>query len=259
MSLQGWFVVPPWPHLFWKVKKLSSDSGNEAAYLLAYISQQLSALSPNGTYIPPTPYPKYSPGLGNSFWLLSLVLRIVSAVSATLMQQGARRYIRLPQIPSQPRDRARVRGFLFLGILKYRMSRTFEAAGVLLHLAVFLFFAGLVTFISTIFKAVGPLPLRHHARAVQSTGRYQRTNDVLNHASQHPKCIRIPHGPTLDTIFKADLTPLRTPVWGTEEHETLDGVRDEQRRLSQLFLHRHCHGGCCVGRQREGSGALAPQ
>jgi hypothetical protein len=70
------------------------------------------------------------------------------------MQQWARRYIRLPQIPSQPRDRARVRGFLFLGVLKYRMSRTFEAAGVLLHLAVFLFFAGLVIFFSTIFKAV---------------------------------------------------------------------------------------------------------
>ncbi|KAN0130500.1 hypothetical protein V8E53_011586 [Lactarius tabidus] len=137
---------------------LFSDSGVEAVHLLAQISQQLTVLSPNGTYTPPTPFPIYSPSLSiilvNSFWLLSLVLSIVSAVSATLMQQWARRYIRLPQIPSQPRDRARVRGFLFLGVLKYRMSRTFEAAGVLLHLAVFLFFAGLVIFFSTIFKAV---------------------------------------------------------------------------------------------------------
>ncbi|KAF8264359.1 hypothetical protein EI94DRAFT_1593579 [Lactarius quietus] len=122
---------------------LSSDSGDETVYLLKQISQQLTAISPNGTHISPTPYPTYSPSLSiilvNSFWSLSLVLSISSAVLATLMQQWARRYIRLPQIPSLPRDKARVRGLLFLGVLQYRMPRTFEAAGLLLHLSVFFF------------------------------------------------------------------------------------------------------------------------
>jgi hypothetical protein len=137
---------------------LSSDSGDQTAYLLGQISRQLTALSPNGTYTSPTPFPTYSPSLSiilvNCFWALSLVLSLSSAVVATLMQQWARRYIRLPQIPSLPRDKARVRGLLFLGVLKYRMPRTFEVAALLLHLSVFLFFAGLVLFFFTIFKAV---------------------------------------------------------------------------------------------------------
>ena len=135
-----------------------SSSGDETSYLLLQISQQLTAFSPNGTYIPPTPYPQYSPSLSiimvNSLWLLSLLLSIASALVATLVQQWARRYIQLPQIPSVPRDRARVRSYLFLGIQIYHMSRAVEAAPALLHLSVFLFFAGLVIFFFTIFKAV---------------------------------------------------------------------------------------------------------
>ncbi|KAF8269478.1 hypothetical protein EI94DRAFT_1725110 [Lactarius quietus] len=145
------FIVASYP-------MLSSDSGDQTTYVLGQISQQLAALSPNGTYISPTPYPQYSPSLSiilvNCLWLLSLLLSLASALAATLMQQWARRYIQLPQIPSVPRDRARVRSYLFLGIKIYQMSRAVEAAPALLHLSVFLFFAGLVIFFFTIFKAV---------------------------------------------------------------------------------------------------------
>ncbi|KAI9438706.1 hypothetical protein H4582DRAFT_1814237, partial [Lactarius indigo] len=139
-------------------KKLSPDSGDQTAYLLGQISQQLSVLSPNGTYIAPTPSQTYSPSLSiilvNSLWLLSLVFSIASALVAILIQQWARRYIQLPTIPTISRDRARVRSYLFLGILEYHMSRVVDAAPALLHLSVFLFFAGLVIFLFTIFKAV---------------------------------------------------------------------------------------------------------
>jgi hypothetical protein len=148
------FIVASYP-------MLSSNSSDETAYLLGQMSQQLATLaafSPNGTYIPPTPYPQYSPSLAiilvNSLWLLSLLLSLASALAATLMQQWARRYIQLPQIPSVPKERARVRSYLFLGIQIYHMSRAVEAAPALLHLSVFLFFAGLVIFFFTIFKAV---------------------------------------------------------------------------------------------------------
>ncbi|KAH9047406.1 hypothetical protein EDB84DRAFT_486333 [Lactarius hengduanensis] len=88
------------------------------------------------------------PGLSiiwvNSLWLLSLVLSISSALVATLMQQWARRYVRLPQIPSLSSERARVRAFLFRGTSVYPMRRTITVAQALLHLSVFFFFFGLV-------------------------------------------------------------------------------------------------------------------
>ena len=134
------------------------SSSDETTYLLLQISQQLVALSPNGTYITPTPYTQTSPSLAiilvNSLWLISLLLSLSSALAATLMQQWARRYIQLPQIPSVPKERARVRSYLFLGTQIYHMSRAVEAAPALLHLSVFLFFAGLVIFFFTIYKAV---------------------------------------------------------------------------------------------------------
>ncbi|KAH9018713.1 hypothetical protein EDB85DRAFT_600337 [Lactarius pseudohatsudake] len=139
-------------------KKLSPDSGDKTVYLLGQISKQLTALSSNGTYIPPTPSQTYSPGLSiilvNSLWLLSLVFSIASALVAILIQQWARRYIQLPKIPTIPRDRARVRSYLFLGMTEYHMPRVVDAAPALLHLSVFLFFAGLVIFLFTVFEAV---------------------------------------------------------------------------------------------------------
>ncbi|KAH9054828.1 hypothetical protein EDB87DRAFT_1644897 [Lactarius vividus] len=139
-------------------KKLSPDSGDQTVYLLEQISQQLIALSPNGTYIPPTPPQAYTPGLSiilvNSLWLLSLVFSIASALVAILIQQWARRYIQLPKIPTIPKDRARVRSYLFFGMTEYHMPRVVDAAPALLHLSVFLFFAGLVIFLFTVFETV---------------------------------------------------------------------------------------------------------
>jgi Family of unknown function (DUF6535) len=80
-------------------------------------------------------------------WLLSLVLGICAALSATLMQEWARRYIQIPQIPSGQAQRARVRSYLFLGIQKYYMDHAVEMIPTLLHLSVFLFFAGLMILI----------------------------------------------------------------------------------------------------------------
>jgi Family of unknown function (DUF6535) len=70
------------------------------------------------------------------------------------MQQWARMYIELPQSPSIPSDRARVRSFLFLGMEKYFMHVAVETAPTLLHLSVFLFYIGLVVFFFTIYKIV---------------------------------------------------------------------------------------------------------
>ena len=70
------------------------------------------------------------------------------------MLQWARIYLNLPQTPSVPKERARVRSFLFFGMKKYRMHLAVETAPTLLHLSVFLFFIGLVVFFFTIYKTV---------------------------------------------------------------------------------------------------------
>ena len=138
-------------------KMLSPDSGKQTVFLLGQISQQLSGLA-NGTIVQPQSYPSSPPSLSiisvNIIWLLSLVLSTTSALLATLTQQWARRYLHLPQIPSVPSERARVRSFLFRGTVIYAIHYAVEIAPTLLHLSVFLFNIGLVIFFFTIFKKV---------------------------------------------------------------------------------------------------------
>jgi hypothetical protein len=138
-------------------KKLSPDAGDQTVFLLGQISQQLSGLA-NGTIVPPQPYPSSPPSASiicvNGLWLLSLMLSTTSALFATMTQQWVSRYLQLPQIPSVPRKRARVRSYLFLGTLKYAMHHAVETAPTLLHLSVFLFNIGLVIFFFPIHKTV---------------------------------------------------------------------------------------------------------
>ncbi|KAF8495878.1 hypothetical protein F5888DRAFT_503649 [Russula emetica] len=90
----------------------------------------------------------------NAMWMISLVLSITSALMATLLQQWARRYVETPKVPSEPNDRARVRWFLFDGTEVYHMRLLVEIAPTLLHLSVYLFFAGLVITFHTIHPKV---------------------------------------------------------------------------------------------------------
>jgi len=134
-------------------KKLSLDSGDQTVVLLEQISKQLAGLT-NGTRSnpPASQPPSVAIVLVNVMWLMSLVLSITSALFAMMLQQWARRYIQTAQVPTLASQRARVRSFLFLGLIQYDMSLTVEAASALLHSSVFLFFAGLVIFFCTIHK-----------------------------------------------------------------------------------------------------------
>ena len=85
---------------------------------------------------------------------MSLILSLTSALFATLVQQWTRRYLKMPQIPGDRTQCARVRSFLFYGTRKYEMRITIDAAPTLLHFSVFLFFAGLVILFYSINKAV---------------------------------------------------------------------------------------------------------
>jgi Family of unknown function (DUF6535) len=137
-------------------KKLSLDSGGQTVALLGQISQQLANF-PNGNYsntaIQPSP-PSASMVWVIAMWMISLVLSIASALMAALLQRWARRYVETPRVPSEPNHRARVRWFLFLGLDVYKMRFLVEIAPTLLHLSVYLFFAGLAITFHTINKKV---------------------------------------------------------------------------------------------------------
>ncbi|KAI0298892.1 hypothetical protein BC826DRAFT_87947 [Russula brevipes] len=141
-------------------KKLSPDTGTTTISLLSQISQQLAGVSPenlpqnltasiNASFEPTTSAVRV-----NVLWFLSLVLSLTSALSATLVQQWARRYLELTQRRGAPHKRARIRAYLFDGVQGTSMYQAVEAMPLLLHISVFLFLAGLVEFLFPINKTV---------------------------------------------------------------------------------------------------------
>ena len=68
---------------------------------------------------------------------------------ATFIQRWARRYIRITQSSRySPHKRARLRAFFFSGVERWHVSWAVEALPTLLHLSLFLFFVGLVIYLS---------------------------------------------------------------------------------------------------------------
>ncbi len=91
----------------------------------------------------------------NLLWVWSLVLGLICAISATSLQQLARRYIRVTQPASgrcSPEMRARMRAYYYIGVRN--TSLVIEGLPMLLHISLFLFFAGLHVYLSNLNHAV---------------------------------------------------------------------------------------------------------
>jgi Family of unknown function (DUF6535) len=74
---------------------------------------------------------------------------------ATLVQQWARRYLRITRRePSSPQDGARIRAFFAHGVEKLGFTRVVETIPALIHLSLFLFFAGLLIYLFNVNHAV---------------------------------------------------------------------------------------------------------
>ena len=134
-------------------KQLQPSSSDTVIILLAQISQQLAALS-SGTSItipPGLPGQDFRPSASavrvNVLWFVSLVVSLTCALLATLMQQWVRRYLQTSQHSYAPYKRARIRAFFAEGIERFGLPTAVEALPALLHISVFLFFAGLVDFL----------------------------------------------------------------------------------------------------------------
>ena len=129
------------------IQDIRENPQDKSNFYLANIYQTLADPSLS---IPAAPPPFTAPIYAvwaNALWFLSLVISLTSALLATLLQQWARRYIKATQSRHAPHKRARIRAFLAEGVDKLLLPRTVEILPTLLHISLFLFFAGLVVFL----------------------------------------------------------------------------------------------------------------
>jgi len=141
------------------VQDLKPSSQDISAFYLANIYQILNGsqiVIPPSLSDPSTFSPSTSAVWVNSLWFLSLLISLTCALLATLLQQWARRYMKVTQTRYSPHKRARIRAFFAEGVEKLHLPWAVEALPALLHLSLFLFFAGLTVFLfninNTVFK-----------------------------------------------------------------------------------------------------------
>lgn len=146
------------------IQDLRPNSQDTSAFYLQNIYQLLADPNRTNVSIPPAlanPPPFSPPSYAvwvNSLWFLSLAISLSCGLLATLLQQWARRYIKITQTRYSPHKRARIRAFFAEGVEKLHLPWAVEALPTLLHLSLFIFFAGLLIFLFnvhyTVFTAV---------------------------------------------------------------------------------------------------------
>ena len=146
------------------IQDIQQNPQDTSNFYLSNIYQTLA--DPNRSNTPTSPPhspPPFSPPTHavwvNALWFSSLVISLTCALLATLLQQWARRYLKITQSPRySPHKRARIRTFFSEGVEKCLLPLTVDALPTLLHISLFLFFAGLIVFLCnvnlTIFKLV---------------------------------------------------------------------------------------------------------
>ena len=143
------------------IRDIRQNPQDTSNFYLSNIYQTLADPNRSNTPTPPPPFPPpFSPPnyavWVNALWFLSLAISLTCALLATLVHQWARRYLRVTQPRYSPNKRARIRSFFAEGVDRCLLPWTVEAMPTILHISLFLFFAGLVVFLHnfnlTIFK-----------------------------------------------------------------------------------------------------------
>ncbi|KAF8262005.1 hypothetical protein EI94DRAFT_741613 [Lactarius quietus] len=124
-------------------------AGLFSAVVTAFLVGSLQQMT-QSNQTPPSPTPSGTPAntpsllRANALWCSSLLSSLLSALCATLVQQWARQYTQALGRRTAAHQRARVRAFLLQGIERSGVKVVVEGAPALLHLAMFLFIAGLI-------------------------------------------------------------------------------------------------------------------
>ena len=148
------------------VPNLQRDPQDTSNFYLAHLYQaeyqQLNGSQPPIPSSLSNPIDPFTPPSSsvwvNGLWFLSLVISLTCALLSTLLLRWARRYLRVAHPPCSPHKRARIRAFYKNGVKELHFRFVIELLPTLLHISLFLFFAGLSVFLfnvnRTIFKAV---------------------------------------------------------------------------------------------------------
>ncbi|THV00878.1 hypothetical protein K435DRAFT_560858, partial [Dendrothele bispora CBS 962.96] len=139
-------------------KNLRQDQTDGTVQVLLVISQQLASLSSDvkpfdSSQFDPTPASLAC----NTFWFLSLALALTCSLLATFIQQWIRDFIHKTTMRPSPVRRARILAFTYLGLREFGMHTLVDVIPILLHLSLFLFFAGLVAFLSDVNRVLTTL------------------------------------------------------------------------------------------------------
>ena len=124
-------------------------------FLLGQISQQLFQISEQlssvpQVSIPPTKLSSFPFSLSpfavrvNVCWFMSLAFCLLAALLGILVQQWVRNYMHLFRRYADPLKSARLRQYLYEGCEGWSMPMVAEIVPGILHISLFLFFAGLV-------------------------------------------------------------------------------------------------------------------
>ena len=186
-------------------------------------------INPNASSSLPTSPPPFTPPnyavWVNALWFLSLVISITCALLATLLQQWARRYLKVTQPRYSPHKRARIRAFFAEGVNKFLLPWAVEALPTMLHLSLFLFFAGLAVFLWNVNLTIFKFVLSWVGLCTALYG-----------------CI------TFIPVFRHDcpyLTPLSSPAWHFVTgipfliYQALQGLTYTSLFSAQTFVHYH--------------------
>ncbi|KAI0318751.1 hypothetical protein OF83DRAFT_1170800 [Amylostereum chailletii] len=103
----------------------------------------------NAPFVPPSSSVRV-----NVLWFTSLILSLTCALAATLIQQWVRVYMRADTHTSVLHRRGHLRAFVFEGLQRFKVAAALEAIPAIMHLSLFLFFAGLVEFMKPINRFV---------------------------------------------------------------------------------------------------------
>ncbi|KAI0252052.1 hypothetical protein BJV78DRAFT_1361193 [Lactifluus subvellereus] len=155
----GLFSAAVAQFLVGSLQNLQSSSQDASSFYLARIYQLTPGSNASSIPLPPDPAQFRTPKSTvwtNALWSLSLVISLTCALLATLLQQWARRYLRITQRAADPQRRARIREFMLQGSKKRLPLRLMiEVLTALLHIAVFLFLAGFVIYLFRFNRSVG--------------------------------------------------------------------------------------------------------
>ncbi|KAI0261636.1 hypothetical protein BC834DRAFT_829988, partial [Gloeopeniophorella convolvens] len=138
-------------------KTLQPDTGKQTVAILAQLATRLDgAALPVSSLDQALKFKKSTSAIRvNILMFLSLFMSVTSALLSTLIQQWAREYLQYSQPSATPRERGRVRAYLFEGISQFQMRRLVYGVPVLPHISVFLFFFALSDFLHSVDGLIG--------------------------------------------------------------------------------------------------------